>query len=118
MVARCRWSASRSAQNDSESPLPSTSRSCRMFLTQCARCHCTDSHSSRVTRAQPGNRVQSGSASSLRRYTYGCSSTDSVAFPKQCFRDDTLRSLDYTKELHVEVLCDNKTSRSAPCIDA
>ena len=67
MVARSRWSASRSAQNASDSPLPSTSRSCFMFFTQCARCHCTDSHSSRVTRAQPGNRVQSGSLSSVRR---------------------------------------------------
>ena len=42
-----------------------------MFFTQWARCHCADSHSSRVTCAQPGNRVQSGSASSARRYAYG-----------------------------------------------
>ena len=39
-----------------------------MFLTQWARCHWADSHSSRVTSRQPGKRVQSGSTSSRRRY--------------------------------------------------
>ena len=76
MVARSRWSRSVSAKNSSLSPVPSTARSCLMFFTQWARCHCADSHSSRVTCAQPGNRVQSGSASSARRYTYGCSITE------------------------------------------
>src|SRR5919112_917145 len=39
---------------------------------QCARCHCTDSQSAAVTSFQPGNRVQSGSTRSARRYGYGC----------------------------------------------
>ncbi len=66
MVARSRWSRSTSAQNASLSPGPVTWLSWRRFFTQCARCHCADSHSACVTSAQPGNRRQSGSASSLR----------------------------------------------------
>ena len=50
----------------SSSRSPNSARSCRMFLTQCARCHWTDAHSSAVTSFQPGNRVQSGSTSSTR----------------------------------------------------
>ena len=68
IVARSRWSRSRSARNASDSPPPVTSRSCRAFFTEWARCHCADSHSSRVTRAHPGSRRQSGSASSRRWY--------------------------------------------------
>ncbi|HSS91300.1 MAG TPA: hypothetical protein VLL69_18440 [Streptosporangiaceae bacterium] len=66
MVARSRWSRSRSAQNASDRPGPATSRSCRRFFTQCDRCHCADSHCAAVTPAQPGKRRQSGSVSSLR----------------------------------------------------
>src|SRR5215471_8682406 len=110
MVARSRWSACRWAQNASESPLPVSARSCRMFLTQCARCHCTDSHSSRVTRAQPGNRVQSGSASSVRRYTYGCSITK-ARLTRVVFRDDKLRYVKLTKDLCEIIPCYRKTSR-------
>ena len=43
-----------------------TWRSWRMFFTQCARCHCADSHSAWVTSRQPGKRRQSGSTSSWR----------------------------------------------------
>jgi hypothetical protein len=71
MVARSAWSRSRSAKNRSSTPGPTTSRSWRMFFTQCARCHCALSHCSVVTSAQPGSRVQSGSTSSVRAYAYG-----------------------------------------------
>ena len=40
-----------------------SSRSCRTFLTQCARCHWALSQSAAVTSVQPGKRVQSGSTS-------------------------------------------------------
>src|SRR5689334_3169367 len=43
-----------------------------MFLTQLTRCHWAFSHWAAVTCRQPGNRVQSGSTSSTRRYSYGC----------------------------------------------
>ena len=71
MVARSRWSRSRSSKNLSSSPAPVTCLSCRAFLTQWARCHCADSQSGAGTAAQPGNRRQSGSASSWRRYILG-----------------------------------------------
>ncbi len=43
---------------------------------------------------------------------------DGTAFLAVDFRDDTLRSFDYTKEIHEKVPCNNKTSRYAPCSDA
>ena len=46
------------------SPAPMTWRSWRMFLTQCARCHCAEAHSPASPPAQPGSRCQSGSTSS------------------------------------------------------
>ena len=48
-----------------------------MFLTQLTRCHCADYHWSRVTARHPGSRVQSGSTSSRRRYSYGCGTASS-----------------------------------------
>ena len=67
MVALARWSCSRSAKNASLRPVPVTWRNWRAFFTQCARCHCADSHSATLTPAQPGKRRQSGSVSSRRR---------------------------------------------------
>src|SRR3954467_10687219 len=64
-------------------------RSCLMFLTQCARCHCTEAQSSAVTSAQPGNLVQSGSTSSTRVYGYGCSKA--VGWALTCSSHPALR---------------------------
>ena len=75
MVARARWSCSRSVKKASLRPAPMTWRSCRAFFTQWARCHCADSQSAVVTPDQPGKRRQSGSYSSRRWYTYGWSIT-------------------------------------------
>ena len=90
MVARSRWSRSRSAKKESASPGPVTCRSCRAFLTQCARCHCADSQSAADTPAQPGNRRQSGSASSCRWYTYGCETMEATP-PILCMIPKNLR---------------------------
>ncbi len=82
MVARSRWSRSRSAKKSSLSPGPVTSRSWRRFFTQCARCHWADSHSAAVTPDQPGKRRQSGSASVLCWYAYGWLTTPTT-FPSR-----------------------------------
>src|SRR5919109_2650408 len=101
MVARSRWSRSRSAKKESASPGPVTCRSCRTFFTQCARCHCADSQSAADTSAQPGNRRQSGSASSCRWYAYGCETMK-----------PTLRFLHNTEEPAVQNEVDRKIYRT------
>src|SRR6266516_1662987 len=52
---------------------PRASLNSLRFLTVCARCHCADSHCSRVTSRYPASRVQSGSTNGRSSgYRKGC----------------------------------------------
>ncbi len=80
IVARSWMSLARFSARSSGSSGPRTSFSSLRFLTVCWRCQSADSHSSRVTLFQPGNRRQSGSANSRSKgYLKGWSLAPTLA---------------------------------------